>query len=105
MTKLKLLKNEQIVFEKEGTINNNIFITENIQIDIINHILTREDNNYKYTLDFKKNNAEIILKEQNYILNINLSTNHILKTENYLEIKYTIESEEKVNNTILLTFE
>lgn len=105
MTKLKLLKNEQIVFEKEGTINNNIFTTENIQIDIINHILTREDNNYKYTLDFKKNNAEIILKEQNYILNINLTTNNILKTENYLEIKYTIEIEEKVNNTILLTFE
>lgn len=105
MIKLKLLKNEQIVFEKEGTITNNIFTTENIQIDIINHILTREDNNYKYILDFKQNNAEIKLKEHNYTLNINLTTTSILKTENYLEIKYTIESEEKVNNTILLTFE
>lgn len=105
MAKLKLLKNNNIVFEKEGILKNNLFTTENIQIDTINHILTREDKNYKYTLNFKNNNAEIILKEHNYILNINLTTTSILKTDTYLEIIYTIESEEKVNNTILLTFE
>ena len=63
MSKIKLYKNNSLVFEKDGNINDNIFEVENIKVDLLNHILYREDASYKYTLDYKQNNANIELKE------------------------------------------
>ena len=51
MSKIKLYKNNSLVFEKDGNINDNIFEVENIKVDLLNHILYREDASYKYTLD------------------------------------------------------
>ena len=43
MSKIKLYKNNSLVFEKDGNINDNIFEVENIKVDLLNHILYRED--------------------------------------------------------------
>lgn len=104
MSKIKLYKNASLVFEKEGNIKDNIFEVENIKFDLINHILYRENDSYKYTLDYKQNNANIELKEHNYSLNMLLDTKSILKTEDYLKIVYSIESEDKIDNTIEIYF-
>lgn len=105
MNILKLYKNENLVFEKEGKIQNNMFYTDNIQLDIINYILIREDKDFKYELNYKLNQANINLKQQNYDITINIDTKNIVTKDNYLEINYSIASEEEVNNTIILTFE
>lgn len=105
MNKLKLYKNENLVFEKEGKIENNIFYTDNIQLDLKNYILIREDQEFKYELNYNNNKANITLKEQNYNITIGINTKSIILTEKYLEIKYSIETEEEVNNIIILTFD
>ena len=104
MSKIKLYKNTSLVFEKEGNIKDNIFEVENIKVDLINHILYRENESYKYTLDYKQNNANIQLKEHNYTLNMLLDTKSILKTDEYLKIIYSIESEDKIDNTLEIYF-
>lgn len=104
MSKIKLYKNTSLVFEKEGNIKDNIFEVENIKVDLINHILYRENESYKYTLDYKQNNANIELKEHNYTLNMLLDTKSILKTDEYLKIIYSIESEDKIDNTLEIYF-
>ena len=47
MSKLVLYKNKDKVFEKEGTINNNLLKVENITFNLENNVLTREDDNFK----------------------------------------------------------
>ena len=66
MSKLVLYKNKDKVFEKEGTINNNLFNVENITFNLENNVLTREDDNFKYELDFINENALVLIKEKNY---------------------------------------
>ena len=104
MSKIKLYKNNSLVFEKDGNINDNIFEVENIKVDLLNHILYREDASYKYTLDYKQNNANIELKEHNCNLNLLLETKSILKNDEYLRIIYSIESEEKIDNILEIYF-
>ena len=104
MSKIKLYKNNSLVFEKDGNINDNIFEVENIKVDLLNHILYREDASYKYTLDYKQNNANIELKEHNYSLNLLLETKSILKNDEYLRIIYSIESEDKIDNILEIYF-
>lgn len=104
MSKIKLYKNNSLVFEKDGNINDNIFEVENIKVDLLNHILYRENDSFKYTLDYKQNNANIELKEQNYTLNLLLETKSILKNDEYLKIIYSIESEDKIDNTLEIYF-
>lgn len=100
MNKIKLYKNNNLVFEKEGTKTNNIFEFENIRFDNLNNILIREDENFKYELDFKNNNAVVIIKSQNYTLNLLLTTKEIIKKENKVIIIYNIESDENSENKI-----
>lgn len=104
MSKIKLFKNNSLVFEKEGNINDNFFEVDNIKVDLINHILYRENDSFKYTLDYKQNNANIELKEQNYTLNLLLETKSILKNDEYLKIIYSIESEDRIDNTLEIYF-
>ena len=92
------------IYEKDGNINDNIFEVENIKVDLLNHILYREDASYKYTLDYKQNNANIELKEHNYSLNLLLETKSILKNDEYLRIIYSIESEDKIDNILEIYF-
>lgn len=100
MNKIILYKNNNIVFEKTGTIKNNIFQVDNINFDIEKCILTREDDNFKYELDFQNNNALVIMKLNNYSLNLILDTKEIIKTNEKITIKYYIESDDKISNQI-----
>lgn len=100
MNKIILYKNNNIVFEKNAIIENNILKVDNIIFDIEKCILTREDDNFKYELDFKNNNALVLMKSNNYSLNLLLDTKEIMTTKEKITIKYYIESDDKISNQI-----
>lgn len=100
MNKIILYKNNNIVFEKNAIIENNILKVDNIIFDIEKCILTREDDNFKYELDFKNNNALVLMKSNNYSLNLLLDTKEIMTTKDKITIKYYIESDDKISNQI-----
>lgn len=98
MNKLRLYKNNNIVFEKDATIKDNKVLAENITYYINESILVREDDNFKYELNFKDNNALVLIKEKNYSLNLLLETKEITHNDQTITIIYKIESDiENVN--------
>jgi hypothetical protein len=104
MAVIKLFKNEDLVFSKEGNLKDNLFIFENITYDKVNNILIREDADFKYVLDFKKSVATITLKVQNYYLDIKLKTLLMELDDNYHKIVYNIESDEELSNVLEVIF-
>lgn len=100
MSKLVLYKNKEKVFEKEGSITGNLFKVENITFNLDNNILTREDDNFKYELDFVSENAFILIKEKNYSLNLLIKTKEINNDNKIIKIIYNIESDEDSENII-----
>ena len=103
MAKIELFKNEELVLTKTGLLENEYYIFDNIKYDFQNNILVREDDNFKYCLDFKENSAEIIIKENNYNLDLKINVINILIDDNFHEITYNIESEDVIKNKIIIT--
>ena len=101
---LNLYKNGKLELSLNGYINNNIVLFDNITYDKEKIILIREDETYKYIIDFNNNSASIELKEYGQILP--LLVNNIEKniSDNKHIIKYNIESEDDVLNELEIIF-
>ena len=104
MMVLNLYKNGKLELSLNGYINNNIILFDNITYDKEKIILIREDETYKYIIDFNNNSASIELKEYGQILP--LLVNNIEKniSDNKHIIKYNIESEDDVLNELEIIF-
>ena len=105
MVKISLFKNGELVLAKNGKLLNNDLVFENIVYNIDNCILTREDASFKYELDFKNETSIVILKEQDYILNLIIKVKSKIIRNNYHKISYTIESENLINNELEVIFD
>ena len=77
----------------------------NIVYDLDKDVLIREDASFRYLLDFKNSTSEIIIKEQDYHLNLKIDVLSVNKENKRREIYYNIESETQINNRIVLTFD
>lgn len=104
MIKIKLFKNDELVLEKEGILEDNIFLFDNISYNKDNLVLVREDDNFKFSLDFKQNKAEVLIKENDYQLDLKLETKDKNISDDCHKIYYNIESEEVINNKLEITF-
>ena len=104
MAVLNLYKNGQLVLIKEGRVQDKKCIFENIIYDKDNNILIREDDNIKYELNFESESATIILKEQDYVLNLNLKVLDKDLNNSYHKINYNIESEDVISNSLEIYF-
>ena len=105
MVKLNLYKNNQIVLTKEGILNNDVFIFDNIIFNKNKNTLTREDDNFKYFLNFDEEIAEVTIKEQDYILDLSIKLIEKNINKKTIEIIYTIESEEVIENKLEIIFD
>ena len=102
MYKLKLYKNNELVFEKKGTKKDDFYVFENINYNPEELILIREDNNFKYLLDFKKGEAIVTLKEKNLEIKLDIKVVNVNNNEMLHEIIYNIESDELSENKIIV---
>ena len=105
MAKIKLYKNDNLVLEHDGDIqDNNLLVFENIVYDPEKFILIRENDDFKFELDFKCSLAIITLKKEGHSLDLNLSNvKKEIGNESH-KIYYNIESEEVISNVLEITF-
>ncbi len=102
MLKIELIKNGDIVFTKEGFKEKEILWFENISYDPEKYILIREDDNFKYTLDFLKEEAIVLLKEKNFELRLDLKVMSLDVSDIAHTIVYNIESDDDIQNKIIV---
>ena len=95
-----LEKNGQIISNTHNIVGNNITYLEDdtkVSIKITTQVeITRENKDYILNLLFinkKHTNANLVLKENNYKLNLELFTNDLLITEEKIIINYTLNDE------------
>jgi hypothetical protein len=104
MVSIKLFKNGTSVLEKEGKRDEQVLTFDNITYNLNDQILIREDDNFRFYLDFNKNISEITIKENNYKLNLKIKVINKSISNNIHEIYYNIESENVIENKIIITF-
>ena len=100
MIKIELYKDGDLVLSSDGKIDDRLLVFGNIVYD-----LDKDDASFRYLLDFKNSTSEIIIKEQDYHLNLKIDVLSVNKENKRREIYYNIESETQVNNRIVLTFD
>ena len=100
MVKIYLYKNDELVLTKEGKKEDNEYVFGNIVYNYDNHTLIREDASFRYLLDFKNNSALVLIKEQNFSLDLEINTLSIKENDKYLKVEYVIESDDKIHNTL-----
>ena len=92
-----LEKNGQIISNTYNIVGNNITYLEDdtkVSIKITTQVeITRENKDYILNLLFINKNANLVLKENNYKLNLELFTNDLLITEEKIIINYTLNDE------------
>lgn len=111
MNKLNfILKKDNNIIINENDIkcinqnNKLIFKLNGIKYIFNNNILTKETDNELIELDFNKEQCNIFLKEYNNNLLVNMSLLNIENKENFIEIKYKIETEENCINIIRMEY-
>lgn len=104
MANIKLYKNDKLVLEHDGVLNNDLLVFENIVYDPEKYILIRENDDFKFELDFKCSLAIITLKKEGHSLDLNLSNVKREIESNNHKIYYNIESEEVISNILEITF-
>lgn len=104
MPKIKLFKDEKLILEKTGIKDKDNYIFDNIVYNSKDINLIREDDNFKYLLDFKNNTATVTIKQNNYSLDLILNTTDIKRNNKNHKIYYTIESDDLINNRVEITF-
>jgi hypothetical protein len=104
MISIKLFKNGDSVLEKEGKRDEQVLTFDNITYNINDQILIREDDNFRFYLDFNKSISEVTIKENNYKLNLKIKVINKSISNNIHEIYYNIESENVIENKIIITF-
>ena len=104
----KFIKNNEYIINRNNIkcIKNKsiIFVIDKTKYKFYDDILEKETEEDLITLDFKNENCKILLKKENYCLNLNINVINYEKTDNIVNIKYNIESESDVNNTIIIEF-
>lgn len=105
MAKLELYKDNELVLSADGKVDNDLLVFGNIVYDMINDTLIREDASFRYFLDFQNSTSEIIIKEQDYHLNLKIVVERKINGINSREIYYNIESEDRIKNRVVLTFD
>ena len=99
--------NEYIINRKNIKCINNtnlIFMIDKTKYKLYDNIFEKETNEDLITFDFKNKNCKILLKKENYYINLNINVIKYEKSDNILNIKYSIESEEDIINTIYIRF-
>lgn len=105
MIKMELYKDGDLVLSTDGKIDDRLLVFGNIIYDLDKDVLIREDASFRYLLDFKNSTSEIIIKEQDYHLNLKIDVISVNNENKRREIYYNIESETQINNRIVLTFD
>ncbi len=104
---IKLLNDNNIILDTLASYkNNNNLITFTIDdmfhtLNIKEEILTRENDEYLFTLDIKKKKSTINLKKENYILHLNVEYAILFTNQNIYEISYRIETQDNDIKIIL----
>ena len=101
---LKLYKNDKLELSLKGIKEEEKCLFDNIIYDTNKNLLIREDNDFKYTLDFNKKGVMIELKEYNQLLKMILKNVEIKISKKGLRVKYIIETEESILNEIEINF-
>ena len=104
MANIKLYKNDDLVFEKRGVLLEDKYVFENIFYDYGNNILVRENDDFKYLLDFKNKIASVELKAHNYSLDLKINTISMDLNDTKHIITYSIESEDNAVNILEVFF-
>ena len=82
--------------------NDNVsFTTDNIHSKITNTSFIRENEEYKFNVNLIKKTAYFLLKEKNVKLIIKVFESYIKRTNNKIEIRYKIETEESTTKIII----
>jgi len=96
---IKLLKDN--LLEKEykdiNCLENNdlYFFTESIKNTIGKDYFIRENEEFKFYLDFSKKESTYLLKEKNLLFEIKVNKAEIIKKDNKIDIIYQIETSEE----------
>ena len=103
-----IIKNNEYIIDRKSIkcIYNNkiIFLIDNTKYRLYEYILEKETQDDLIILDFQNNNCKIKLKKENYELILNINVIKYEKKDNILNIQYSIETEEDVVNTIIISF-
>ena len=97
---LNLYKNNNLELTVSGILHKDKAIFNNIVYDIKNKILIKDEETYKYSIDFSHNEAIVELKEYGYFLSLNVKIIEIIEQKDKYQIMYQIESEDDVINKI-----
>ena len=104
----ELLKNSKLIISEKNIscIDNDklIFMIENDKYTIFNDTLIRKTNEEEIVLDFKNNNCKVYINGYNGYIEIKLDVIEYKKLDNIITIKYKIETEENVINTIKIEY-
>lgn len=102
MAMIELYKDNELIFKKNGMLKDKFYIFDNIKYDYINNILIREDDDFKYCLNFNEKEAIVTIKQNNFNLDLSLEIKSINLNKNLHEIIYKIESDESKENKIIV---
>ncbi len=103
----KFKKNNNILINKNNIKcifqNNKLsFIDDCIKYSYFNKVFIKENEEELICLDFNFEKCKIHLKKQGFILNLKIKLKHYSINNNKLKIIYTIETEEDIENTIII---
>lgn len=105
---LKLIENEEIIYAKDHLtyqLENNIlsFKIEDMShtIDLETSEFTRENEEYSFYLNILDKKSELLLKKENYLLQVKVTYANILRNQKVIEISYLIETNDNPTKIII----
>lgn len=94
----KIEKNEEFFAIKNNDVIKYIDFENNIMtIDMDNNVIIRENNDYKFILDFNKNNINITIKKIKKTLDKSINTLLLEKTKKRFIVRYLLNDEKEIN--------
>ena len=88
---------EMLAIKDNNIIKYNDFANNKMMIDLDNNVLTRENEDFCFTLDFLKNSIVIVLKKVNKVFNKEIKTLMIERKSNAYNVKYCLVDEGSIN--------
>jgi len=105
---IKLYKDENIVIDKsevtyhqEGDIIYFSLEQSEHQIDLKNHIFERYNDEFHFSIDFKKETCTYELKEHQAIFNIIVDASFYEQKDNQIEIAYALETDDQKSKRLI----
>ncbi len=92
---------EYVAIKNENVIKYIDFANNKMIIDIENDIITRENGDYIFTIDFQKNNININAKHLKKEFNKEIKTMKCEKTSNNFLVRYKLVDENIINEYYL----